>query len=163
MPFVNPYRHLVEGHDLLEIFQENALALPALVAGWPAERWASTYAPGKRSANEILLHLLHVELVDGYRLRMALSDPAYVVQPFDPDAWLAAERDTDGPAALAAWRALRKVNLALLRAVPKERWTRPFVHPEAGEMTIGDLAGIWSGHELHHLAQLTAIDRKPAV
>jgi hypothetical protein len=155
--FVNPYADLVAGRDPVELYAENTREVAALVGGWPAARWTASYAPGKWSAARILLHMLHVEIVDGYRLRLALTDPEYVVQPFDPEAFMAAEPLADGKAAFAAWSALRPVHEALLSAVPAERWDRPFRHPEAGEMTIRDLAGIWSGHDRHHLAQLRAI------
>jgi hypothetical protein len=115
------------------------------------------YAPGKWTAREILLHLTHVELVDGVRLRMALSEPGYVVQPFDPEEWMRVERSPTGPQIVSCHQLLRRLNLALWDAVPLSRWERPFGHPECGTMTLRDLAAIWAGHELHHLAQLRAI------
>jgi hypothetical protein len=160
MPFVNPYRDRVEGRDPIEVFSENARTIPALVERWTPAQFAASYAPGKWSGARLLVHLLQIEIVDGFRLRMALSDPAYVVQPFEPEAWMAAEPLADGPAALAAWRGLRAVDLELWRSVPAGRWDLPFQHPETGDMTLRDLAGIWSGHELHHLDHLREIDRK---
>jgi hypothetical protein len=159
MPFVNPYHDLVDGRDLVSLFAQTARELPDLVAVWSAERFASSYAPGKWSGHRIVLHMLHVELVDGLRLRMALSTPGYVVQSFDPEAWMEADPIADGPRAVAAWSALRSLHLDLLHSLAPGDWGRSFIHPAAGPMTVRDLAGIWVGHDLHHLIQLREIDR----
>lgn len=157
MAFVNPYAEWVAGHDPLALFRRTAEELPALVAGWRSAEWSATYTPGKRSGGRILLHLLHVEMIDGVRLRMALSTPGYSVQPFEPDAWMESDPVDDGPRALAAWSALRALDLALWRTVGD--WDLGFAHPECGEMTLRDLAGVWNGHDRHHLEQLRAIGR----
>src|SRR5262245_38412884 len=157
MPFSNPYEVVVAGRNPLEIFEETSKAIPAAVAGWSDADFARSYAPGKWSAHRILLHVLHVELIDGVRLRMARSDPDYVVQALDPEAWMANESFADGNAVLAAWKPLRALNLALWREVRDDEWDRPFQHPACGDMTLRNLAQIWSGHDLHHLAQLKTI------
>jgi hypothetical protein len=102
MTFSNPYEVLVRGRDLIEIFVETSREIPGAVAGWSDADLARSYAPGKWSAHRILLHVLHVELIDGVRLRMARSDPKYVVQAFDPEAWMANEAFTDGRAVVGA-------------------------------------------------------------
>lgn len=158
MPFLNPYRALIGRRDPVEVMAQTSQELPALVRRWPAVRFSDSYAPDKRSGHRILLHLLHVELVDGVRLRMALSTPGYAVQPFDPDAWMEAEPLANGPQALVTWSALRAVHLQLWRVVTPVQWALPFRHPECGSMTLGNLAEIWAGHDLHHLHQLRAIE-----
>ena len=85
MPFVNPYGPLLEGRDPRDVMDASIADLSRLVSGWPASRYDASYAPGKWTARQILLHLAQVEMIDGVRLRMALSEPDYVVQPFTPD------------------------------------------------------------------------------
>jgi hypothetical protein len=159
MPFVNPYEALLEGRDARDVMAASVDELSALVRDWPEARFEASYAPGKWTARQILLHLAHVEMIDGVRLRMALSETDYVVQPFTPDAWVRAEAPPAGPQALAEFHAMRRMNLGLWQAVPANRWSQPFRHPECGTMTLTDLASICAGHELHHLAQLRRIDQ----
>jgi hypothetical protein len=161
MPFVNPYAALLGGREPREVMAASVDELSRLVRDWPAARYDASYEPGKWTARQILLHLAHVEMIDGVRLRMALSEPNYVVQPFTPDAWVAAEVPPSGPDALAEFHAMRRMNLDLWRAVPADRWRQPFRHPECGTMTLEDLASICAGHELHHLAQLGRIGAAP--
>lgn len=157
MPFVNPYAPLLEGRDARDVLAASVDELSRLVRDWPAARYDASYAPGKWTARQILLHLAHVEMIDGVRLRMALSEPDYVVQPFTPDAWVGAEEPRPGADVMADFHAMRRMNLGLWRTVPADRWRQPFRHPECGRMTLEDLAGICAGHELHHLAQLRQI------
>lgn len=161
MAFVNPYQALLQGREPRGVLAASVDELNAVVLGWPAARYDRSYAAGKWTARQILLHLAHVEMVDGVRLRMALAEPDYVVQPFTPDAWVDAEQPPPGPAVLAQFHAMRRMNLGLWEAVPADRWRAPFRHPECGTMTLEDLASICAGHELHHLAQLQDIARLP--
>jgi uncharacterized damage-inducible protein DinB len=161
MTFSNPYADLVRDRDLVSTFEETATTVPDKVRNWSDPQFAATYAPGKWSAHRILLHMLHVEMIDGVRLRMARTDPSYVVQSFVPEAWMKSESLASGPVAIAAWSALRAVNLALWREVRPDEWDRPFKHPASGDMTLRNLAQIWSGHDLHHLAQLRQIAERP--
>jgi len=158
MPFVNPYNELLKGRDPRDVLESSVADVSTLVRGWTAAQYDASYAPGKWTARQILLHLAHVEMIDGVRLRMALVEPGYVVQPFTPDAWVRAETPGSGPEIVAEHHAMRRMNLRLWREVPATRWRAPFAHPECGTMTLQDLASICAGHELHHLAQLRRID-----
>ena len=157
MPFANPYTELLRGRHPVDVLASSVDELSTLVREWPASRFDSPYAPGKWTARQILLHLAHVEMIDGVRLRMALAEPDYEVQPFTPEAWVAAEQPRPGSDVVAEFHAMRRMNLGLWRAVPADRWRAPFRHPECGTMTLEDLASICAGHELHHLAQLRQI------
>ena len=159
MPFVNPYEALLEGRDARDVMAASVDDLATLVRDWPEARFEASYEPGKWTARQILMHLAHVEMIDGVRLRMALSERDYVVQPFTPDAWVRAEAPPPGLQVLAEFHAMRRMNLGLWQAVPADRWRQPFRHPECGTMTLHDLAAICAGHELHHIAQLRRIDR----
>jgi hypothetical protein len=67
MPFVNPYEALLEGRDARDVMAGSVDELSALVRDWPEARFEASYAPGKWTARQILLHLAHVEMIDGVR------------------------------------------------------------------------------------------------
>jgi DinB superfamily len=116
-----------------------------------------SYAPGKWTARQLLVHLAQTELAFGVRARMALSTDDYVVQPFDQDRWLAAESTVEAAAALTAYEGMRALNLALFRSLSSEALGRKFRHPERGPQELRDIAVTLAGHELHHLKHLEAI------
>jgi hypothetical protein len=68
-----------------------------------SRQFERSYAPGKWDARQILIHLAQSELALGYRVRMALTTPAYEAQAFDQDTWIARESKTGGPDALDAF------------------------------------------------------------
>jgi len=68
--------------------------------------------------------LAHDELAWSTRIRLALTVPSYVPQPFDGADWVALESPTDSAAALEAFLALRQLNLVLYRRLTPEQRNR---------------------------------------
>src|SRR5438046_2532553 len=115
-----PYADLVGAQDPLSLLASTPTRIAALVRGWDARRWAGTYAPGKWTAAQLILHLAHDEIGWCNRVRLALTVEGYVVQPYDGARWVAQETPTDPDTSLAAPRAAR----AVARAV-RHRHGRP--------------------------------------
>ena len=153
----NPYAKYVEGVDVLASLEETPRRLQTLVGGWPRDAFERSYAPGKWTARQILAHLAQIEIVFANRLRFGLTVPDYVVQPFDQDQWMAVDGGMDAESALAAYLAVRRVNVGLCRRLTRAQRTRPFTHPERGAIDIDWFMAMFAGHERHHLAQLEAI------
>jgi uncharacterized damage-inducible protein DinB len=154
---LNPYQADLGTRNPLEALGETPARIQALVAQMNASDLARSYAPGKWTAAQLLVHLAQSELALTNRARMALSEPGYVAQPFDQDRWMARESASDGERALAAYLALREWNLQLFRSLsPADRATG-FRHPEYGELTVDWLLAMIAGHELHHLPQFQMI------
>ncbi len=118
---------------------------------------ARSYAPGKWTARQLVVHLAQTELALGMRVRMALSTENYVVQPFDQDRWMANESATGAAEALAAYEGMRGLNLAFFRTLSAADLGRALQHPERGRMVVGDIVGMMAGHELHHLKHFETI------
>jgi hypothetical protein len=152
-----PYKDLVGSEDPLSPLASTPSRVAELVQGWDARRWAKTYAPGKWTAAQLILHLAHDEIGWCNRVRLALAVDDYVVQPYDGARWVALETPADPEAALAAYLALRRLNLILYRQIPSDRRARPFPHPELGEISIDWILQTLAGHDLHHLRHLQAI------
>jgi uncharacterized damage-inducible protein DinB len=134
--------------------------IEAAVRGWSAEQFERTYAPGKWSARQLLVHLAQAELMFATRLRSALATDAYVVQPYDQDEWMAIEPDATADAALAMYLAVRGMNLALCRTLTPAQRGRRLTHPEYGPIDVEWIMTMFAGHERHHLPQFDAIARR---
>jgi hypothetical protein len=136
---------------------EAAARMRGLTDGWTPVEFERTYAPGKWTARQILIHLAQTELALGNRARMALGTPGYVAQAFDQDRWMAQEARLGAREALDALSALGAMNRAFFASLtPADRET-PFSHPEYGALTIDWLIHQMAGHLLHHLKQLETI------
>ena len=153
----SPYADLVGAQDPFELLATTPARIADLVRGFDARRWAATYAPGKWTAAQIVLHLAQGEIGFGSRVRLALTVDDYVIQPYDGDRWVELESPPDPYAALGVFLALRRLNLALYEQIPAARRGRVVEHPERGDITIDWILRTLAGHDLHHLRHLQTI------
>jgi DinB family protein len=156
-----PYSEDLGNLEPIASMRESMARLRALAGAWSSRDFERSYAPGKWSARQILMHLAHAELAFGNRARMALAAPGhdYVAQPFDQDAWMTRESALGGREALAALVALGTMNAALYASLSPADRIVAFSHPEYGALTIDWLIHQAAGHLLHHLNQLEIIGR----
>lgn len=153
----NPYAEELGTLDPLKALAETPKRIQRLVGKWNKRQLDRSYAPGKWSARRVLVHLAQAELALTIRVRYAASQEGYTAQPFDQDAWLALDDHADGPTALDAYLALRRLNLAMFKGLTPAQRSRPFTHPEYGALTPEWVANQLAGHDIHHLKQLQQI------
>jgi hypothetical protein len=153
----NPYGDDLGSRDPLQALAETPGAIGALVEGWGDDGSERSYAPGKWSARQVLIHLAQTELALTTRARFALSTPGYVAQNFDQNDWMPLDDGATAKGALDAYLSLRRFNIAMFRRLTAEQRERRFHHPEYGELSVGWILAQIAGHDLHHLAQLQRI------
>lgn len=157
MAVANPYAEDLGNRKPLDALADTAERIRQLVASWNAETFDKSYAPGKWTARQILVHLAQTELALTTRARFALAQPGYTAQAFSQDDWMPIDDGADARTALAAYTALRGLNLAMWTRLTKEQLDRAFSHPEYGDLTVGWIMAQMAGHDIHHLKQLQAI------
>jgi hypothetical protein len=159
MPPKTPYTDDLAGREPIGSMRESLRRLRS-IADWSPQRFERSYAPGKWSAREILIHLAHAELAFGNRARMALAAPGrdYVAQPFNQDSWMARESTLGGGEALDALLAIGTINAALYASLTPSDRDIQFSHPEYGSLTIDWLIHQSAGHLVHHVRQIEAIE-----
>ena len=153
----NPY-----GADLGERAPLDALAdTPArireLVQCWSDEQFERSYAEGKWTARQVLVHLAQTELALTTRARFALSQDRYAAQSFDQDDWMPIDARMPARVALDAYSALRQMNLEMWKSLSANQRDRTFTHPEFGTLTVWWIAAQLAGHDIHHYKQLASI------
>ena len=153
----NPYASDLGSIDPLKALADTPRKISKVVDKWSTKQWERSYAPGKWSARRILIHLAQAELALTTRVRFAASQDGYVAQSFDQDAWLLLDDRADGPTALDAYTALRRLNLAMFKGLTPAQRKRGFTHPEFGKLTPDWVAAQLAGHDIHHLNQLKQI------
>jgi len=159
MPVANPYASDLGDREPLDALADSAGRIRRLVESWGADAFEKSYAPGKWSARQILVHLAQTELALGARARFALTQPGYTAQPFSQDDWMPVDAATDARTALGAYTSMRELNLGMWRRLTPEQLDRAFSHPEYGELTVGWIMAQIAGHDIHHLKQLEAIQK----
>lgn len=153
----NPYADDLGSLDAYQSLQTTPQTIRTLVQGWPAANLEKSYAPGKWSARQILIHLAQTELGLSYRLRMALSQNGYTAQPFNQDEWIGIDSAADAQTALDVYTSIRRLNVAMFGKLPAAEREKEFSHPEYGTLSVAWVAHQLAGHDIHHLQQLKRI------
>lgn len=128
----------------------------SLTAGLDAAGWRARPHPTEWSPVEIICHLRDEEAEDfGARMRVVLAGGAGFM-PIDPERWATERRyrEADPRNALAAFRAHRDANLALLGSVAGEQLSATVEHATIGRLSGLDLLVAWVTHDRLHLSQL---------
>jgi uncharacterized damage-inducible protein DinB len=154
---MNPYAASLGEHDVLSVLAGTPERIRMLVSALGPSGVTRSHAPGKWSVQRVLVHLAQVELAFGVRARMALTTDDYVVQPMDQERWMDVEPPIDAGSALAAYEALRAMNLSLFRSLSPAQRAITLMHPERGQIDVWEIVASLAGHELHHLAQIEAV------
>jgi hypothetical protein len=149
----------VEGRDAIKVQRETAPKLRKLTQGLTPKELKWSPAPGRWSIAEIVAHLADVEIVASWRMRAILGSNGTPIQPFDQDAWASVFEygKRDPKQSLEVFRILRENNLAMLKALPQERWDSYGMHAERGKETIAHLARMFAGHDTNHILQVESI------
>ncbi len=149
----------VEGQDAIKVQRATAAKLKKLTQGLTPKQLKWQPEAGKWSIAEIIAHLADVEIVASWRMRSILGANGTPVQAFDQDAWASVfqYRDCDVKHSLEVFRVLRENNLAMLKALPPERWDRYGMHAERGKETVAHLARMFAGHDTNHILQVERI------
>jgi uncharacterized damage-inducible protein DinB len=157
MPVANPYAEDLGSRPPIEALAETPGRIQQLVERWSEARFERSYAIGKWSARQVLIHLAQTELALSTRARFALTQAGYTAQPFSQDDWIPLDGRVDARTALDAYTTMRRLNIAMWRGLTPEQLNRPFTHPEYGELTVGWIMAQMAGHDIHHLKQLERI------
>lgn len=145
--------------DPLEVQASTATKLTEVTKGMSRDNMEERPAPDKWSIAEILAHLADAEVAAAYRLRKIVGEPGTPIQAFDQDCWATnmnySQRDPEQ--SLKHFRALREVNLSLLRSLTPEQWECYGIHAERGKESVRHMVRLYAGHDLNHLKQIEAI------
>lgn len=124
----------------------------------PAATLSRSYAPGKWSMRQVLLHLVDCEGVLLDRLRRLAADDKPLLWAYDQDRWVAelavGGRSLETAAALFA--ATRNAVIELSTLLPADRHARAGVHSETGRKTFAEVLETVHRHNAHHLEQVRA-------
>ncbi|MEN3308310.1 MAG: hypothetical protein V7603_4512 [Micromonosporaceae bacterium] len=128
-----------------------------LLAGLPPEWLYRDDGPGTWSAYDIVGHLIEGEAANWLpRTRMILRHgTGRAFESFDRQAMLGRDREP-AAALLARFQAARQASLDELSSLDltADDVDRRGLHPDLGEVTLGQVLATWVAHDLTHVAQV---------
>jgi hypothetical protein len=139
-------------------------ATPQILRGLMCElsdedaRWKP--AADRFSVAEVLAHLSHSE-GHCYRLRVDrfLNEELPTLEPDDAQMYLDLYRGAEPEDAFDHFEEQRESNVEFLRGLPASAAARRAMHPEAGEITLGQMLHEWALHDLGHIRQVAELVR----
>jgi hypothetical protein len=143
--------------EALAVLERTPASLSALLKGLP-ETWVrATEGEGTWSPYDVIGHLIHGERTDWMtRARHILAGETRPFEPFDRNAQFTESRGKSLDELLKTFAGLRRENVAALAALAltDADLERRGLHPELGEVTLGQLLATWVVHDLDHVAQV---------
>ena len=140
-----------------EVLRRTPDTLRAMLSGLSPAWLAGDEGPGTWSPYQVVGHLTHIEEVDWIdRTRVILEHgTSRVFEPIDREAGFARFEGWTLDRLLDRFAALRESNLATVHDLVRERdLDRRGVHPDFGEVTLGQLLATWVVHDLNHHGQI---------
>lgn len=147
--------------ESVSVLTRTPATLDALLRDLPKAWTSATEGPGTWSPYTVIGHLIHAEKVDWMpRLAIILEHgPARPFDAFDREAQFTESQGRPLPELLDEFSALRRDNLARLRALnlqPSQLELRG-THPALGPVTLRQLLATWTAHDLAHLVQVSRV------
>src|SRR5438128_4405487 len=132
-------------------------SLTALLSGLPETWIRTTEGDGTWSPYDVIGHLICGERADWIpRARHILAGETRPFEPFDRTAQFTESQGKSLGELLATFADARRENVAALTGMnlTEDDLGRRGLHPELGEVTLGQLLATWVVHDLDHIAQV---------
>lgn len=129
------------------------------VKGLNDQQLDTPYRPGGWTVRQVVHHVADSHINAYIRFRLALTEESPAIKPYDEKKWaeLADARSLPVEASLAIIEAMHERWVALLQSLPETAFSRTFVHPERGAMSLDANLGIYAWHGRHHAAHITGL------
>jgi hypothetical protein len=117
----------------------------------------SPYRPGGWTVRQVVHHLPDSHLNAYARFRLALTEDAPMIKPYEEALWAELPDARSGPidVSLALIAALHSRWVALLRTLSPADWGRAYRHPDMGLVSLDKALALYAWHGRHHLAHVT--------
>lgn len=165
------FRHLLipacemkfEITEALSILERTPAVLEALLSDLSDDWVMHNEGPDTWSPFDVVGHLIHGEKTDWIpRMEIILGEGDKRFVPFDRFAMFDDSKGKTMSDLLEEFRTLREANIARLKSVPDitDRLDATGIHPDFGEVTLGELLATWTVHDLNHLYQISRVMAK---
>jgi hypothetical protein len=143
----------------LEALQALPRELRAAVSDLNPRQLDTPYRDGGWTIRQVVHHLPDSHMNGYIRHRFALTEDRPVIKPYAEERWaeLTDARQAPIGVSLQLLESIHQRWTALLGSIPESQWSREYVHPERGPMTLDFSLGDYAWHGRHHLAHITSL------
>ncbi|HVF86312.1 MAG TPA: bacillithiol transferase BstA [Pyrinomonadaceae bacterium] len=151
------------GEDQRRIFIDEIAEAPAklrtAIAGLTPEQIETPYRPGGWTVRQVVHHVPDSHLNSYMRFKLALTEDAPTIKPYDEAAWSELEDVRTAPleTSLTLLDVLHQRWVLLLRSLNDTDFKRTFRHPQMGLVSLEKNVALYAWHGRHHIAHITSL------
>jgi DinB superfamily len=141
---------------LIAVIEQAPAALRLLVSGRTDVQLDTPYRPGGWTIRQVIHHLPDSHMNAYVRMKLAVTESAPVIKPYDEAAWAELPEARTAPVGMSLdlLDALHRRWTAFLTALPDAEFQRAFTHPDLGPVTVDEALGMYAWHCRHHTAHV---------
>lgn len=116
------------------------------------------YRPGGWTRRQVVHHVPDSHLNAYVRTRLALTEDAPTIRPYDEKKWAElADTRMEPDVSLDLLEALHARWVRVLRSMSEDDFARTWIHPASGEWDLDGLLQLYAWHSRHHLGHLGSL------
>jgi uncharacterized damage-inducible protein DinB len=148
--------------EAIEIIAATPARLREAVRGLTNEQLETPYRPGGWTVRQVVHHVPDSHLNAYVRFKLALTEDAPTIKPYDEARWAELPDVSTVPIAtsLTLLDAVHERWLAILRAMKPDDFARLLVHPETGRQRLDQVLALYAWHGPHHTAHITSLRQR---
>jgi hypothetical protein len=133
--------------------------LRSAVTGLSSSQLDEPYRPGGWTLRQVVHHVPDSHMNAYVRFKLALTEDAPVIKPYDEARWAELEdsRTTPIETSLQLLDAIHDRWVRILRAMSPSDYAREYTHPEMGRNPLDFMLALYAWHGPHHIAHISAL------
>lgn len=148
-----------ERRELIDQIAAAPQRLREAVRGLSQTQLDTPYRDGGWTLRQVVHHVPDSHVNAYIRLKLALTEEAPTIKPYDQDKWavLPDTRDIPIDVSLALLDSVHTRFVSMLRSMKEADFRRQFTHPEHGLMNLDWLTAMYAWHGRHHVGHVTSL------
>ena len=141
---------------LVDIIEQTPALFRTLTTGRTDAQLDTPYRPGGWTVRQVVHHVPDSHMNAYIRMKFAATEDAPAIKAYDETKWAELPEAKTGPAemSLMLLEALHRRWVAFLHALPDSEFTKAYVHPELGRVTLDEAVALYAWHCRHHTAHV---------
>lgn len=139
----------------IEVLARLPAHLRHVASGLSESQLDTPYRPDGWSVRQLVHHVADSHMNGYIRLKLAMTEDTPVIKPYDQDQW-ARLPDSALPidVSLGLVDGVHERWVTVWRSLLPEQFSRTFVHPELGPLTVDTHLHLYAWHSRHHVAHI---------
>ncbi len=133
--------------------------LKSVVKEFSLEQLEIPYREGGWTSRQVIHHLADSHMNAYIRFKLALTEDTPVIRPYNQEEWakLPDVKSTPVDVSINLLESIHQRWTVLLNAMSENDFRKKYIHPESGEVSLGEVLALYEWHGRHHLAHIASV------